>query len=59
MGVGLDEPFPDKPRGMWARTYGCLLDEILEAEIQANEAQANRIKQLLEQVEADVERGST
>ena len=55
MGVGLDEPFPDKPKGMWARTYSCLLDEILEAEIQANEAQANRIKRLLEQVEDDVE----
>jgi hypothetical protein len=40
---------------MWTRTYGRLLDEILQAEIQANEAQANRIKRLLEQVEDDVE----
>jgi hypothetical protein len=57
--VGVDEPFPDKPNGMWAHTYGCLLDEILQAEIQANEAQANRIKRVLEQVKDDVERGST
>ena len=55
IGVGLAELFPEKPKGMWTRTYGRLLDEILEAEIQANEAQANRIKRLLEQVEGDVE----
>ena len=53
--VGIAEPLPDKPKGMWARTYACLLDEILQAEIQANEAQANRIKRLLEQVEEDAE----
>jgi hypothetical protein len=53
--VGIAEPFPDKPKGMWVRTFGCLLDEILQAEILANEAQANRIKWLLEQVEDDLE----
>ena len=55
IGVGIAEPFPDKPKGMWARTYGCLLDQILQAEMLANEAQANRIKRLLEQVEDDLE----
>jgi hypothetical protein len=40
------EPFPDKPRGMWRRTYGCLLDDILQAEMLANEAQANMLKRL-------------
>ena len=55
MGVGLAEPLPEKPKGMWARTYGRLLDEILQAEMLANEAQANRIKRLLEQVEDDLE----
>ena len=53
--AGIAEPFPDKPRGMWARTYGLRLNEILEAEMLANEAQANRIKRLLEQVEDDLE----
>jgi hypothetical protein len=46
IGVGIPEPFPDKPKGMWARTYGCFLDEILEAEILAYEAQANMLKRL-------------
>ena len=55
--VGIAEPFPDKPKGMWARTYGCLLDEILEAEIRVSEAEANMIKRLLRQVADDLERG--
>ena len=44
--VGIAEPFPDKPKDMWTRTYGCLLDEVLEAEILAYEAQANMLKRL-------------
>src|SRR6516164_8566407 len=55
VGGGIAEPLPDKPKGMWTRTYGCLLDQILQAEMLANEAQANRIKRLLEQVEDDLE----
>jgi hypothetical protein len=51
--VGIDEPYPEKPRGMWARTYGRLLDELLQAEIVANEAQAKRFQQLLAQVDND------
>jgi len=53
--VGIAEPCPEKPKRMWVRTFGCLLDEILQAEIVANEAQANRMKRLLEQVEDDLE----
>ena len=53
--VGIAEPFPDKPKGMWARTYGCLLDEILQAEMLANEAQGNRFQRLLAQIEDDLE----
>ena len=53
--VGIAEPFPEKPKGMWVRTFGCLLDEILQAEILANEVQANRMKRLLKQVEDDLE----
>ena len=49
--VGIDEPFPDKPKGMWVRTYGYLLDEILRAEILTYEAQANMFNRLLAQVD--------
>jgi hypothetical protein len=55
IGVGIAEPFPDKPKGMWVRTYGCLLDEILQTEMLANEAQANRFQRLLAQVRNDLE----
>jgi hypothetical protein len=55
--VGIDELFPDKPKGMWVRTYGSLLDEILQAEILSNEAQANMIKRLLAQVDSDLRVG--
>jgi hypothetical protein len=53
--VEIGEPFPDKPRGMWVRTYACLLDEILQAEILANEAQTNRFKRLSAQLKNDLE----
>jgi hypothetical protein len=53
--VGIAEPFPDKPRGMWVRTYGYLLNEILQAEILANEAQANMFNRLLAQVDNDLQ----
>jgi hypothetical protein len=53
--VGIAEPFPEKPKGMWVRTFGCLLNEILQAEILANEVQANKMKRLLAQADKDVE----
>jgi hypothetical protein len=40
---------------MWTRTYGCLLDEILQAEMLASEAHANRFQRLLAQIEDDLE----
>jgi hypothetical protein len=46
--VGIGDPFPEKPKGMWTRTYSCLLDEILEVEILAYEAQANMLKRLVQ-----------
>ena len=55
VGGGIAEPLPDKPKGMWTRTYGCLLDEILQAEMLASEAQANRFQRLLAQIEDDLE----
>jgi aerobic-type carbon monoxide dehydrogenase small subunit (CoxS/CutS family) len=48
--VEIAEPFPEKPKGMWVRTYGCVLDEMLQAEILADEAQANRFQRLLAQL---------
>ena len=59
IGVGIAEPFPDKPKGMWVRTYDSLLDEILQAEIRVSEAEANMFKRLLAQVDNDLERGMT
>jgi hypothetical protein len=53
--VGIAEPLPEKPKGMWARTYGCLLDEILRAEIVANEAQANTFQRLVAQLDDGLE----
>jgi hypothetical protein len=46
---------PSPPKGMWTRTYGCLLDEILQAEMLADEAQANRFQRLFVQIEDDLE----
>ena len=40
---------------MWVRTYACLLDEILQAEILANEAQTNRFKRLSAQLKNDLD----
>jgi hypothetical protein len=42
--VGIGDPFPVKPKGMWKSTYGRLLDEILQAEMLVYEAQANMFK---------------
>ena len=53
--VGIAEPLPEKPKGMWVRTYACLLDEILQAEILANEAQASWFERLLAQLEGEFE----
>jgi hypothetical protein len=55
VGGGIAEPLPDKPKGMWTRTYGCLLDQILQAEMLANEVQASRFQRLLAQIEGDLE----
>jgi hypothetical protein len=51
---GIAEPLPEKPKGMWVRTYGCLLDEILQAEMLANEAQAHMFKRLLAEFQHDL-----
>jgi hypothetical protein len=55
IGIGIAESLPGKPKGMWVRTYACLLDEILQAEILANEARSNMFKRLVTQLEGDLE----
>jgi hypothetical protein len=44
-------PLPEKPKGMWARTYARLLEETLQAEILANEARTDRIQRFVAQIE--------
>jgi hypothetical protein len=46
--VEIGDPFPDKPKGMWTRTYSRFLEEILEADLLAYEAQANLFKRLVQ-----------
>jgi hypothetical protein len=53
MGVGLAEPLPEKPNGTWTRTYGRLLNEILQEEILASEAQVKRFQRLSAQFKDD------
>jgi hypothetical protein len=53
--AGIAELLPDKPKGMWARTYGGLLNKILQAEALAHEARADRFQRLLIQVENDLQ----
>jgi hypothetical protein len=47
IGVGIAEPFPDKPKGMWARTYGCLLNEILLLRLSAAACSARALASAL------------
>jgi hypothetical protein len=42
--IGIGDPFPDKPKGMWTRTYECLLTEMLQADLLAYEAETNMLK---------------
>ncbi len=49
--VGMAAPLPDKPRGMWLRSYERLLDQTLEAEMRFEEARTNKVRRLLAQLE--------
>jgi hypothetical protein len=53
--AGIAASVPDKPKGMWTRTYGCLLNKISQAEMLAYEARANRFQRLLAQVDNDLQ----
>jgi hypothetical protein len=43
---GMATPFPEKPKGMWRRTYERLCERAFEAETLADEAFAIRVQQL-------------
>jgi hypothetical protein len=44
----MEAPYPDRPRGMWRRTYERLLDGLTDAEEAANEFHAVRAERLLD-----------
>ena len=48
---GLAALCPPKPKGMWLRTYACLLDQLLAAELLADQAHARRLRRLLARID--------
>jgi hypothetical protein len=44
---GMAEPSPQKPKGMWQRTYERLCEQAFEAETLADQAFVSRIQRLL------------
>ena len=44
---GMASTFPDRPRGMWRRTYERLEESISAAEMQADDALAVRLERLM------------
>jgi hypothetical protein len=49
--TGICVPLPEKPKGMWVRTYARLLDKTLQAKILADEARTNQLQRLVAQIE--------
>ena len=47
---GMTVPFPERPKGMWQRTYDRLYADAFEAEMQADQAFAIRAERLLAQI---------
>jgi hypothetical protein len=49
---GMAAPFPQKPKGMWQRTYERLYEKAFEAETLADEAFSLRAQRLLARVDS-------
>jgi len=48
---GMDEPFPEKPKGMWRQTYERLCERAFQAEMLADEAFALKAARLLARID--------
>ena len=58
LGGGPAQPFPERPKGMWRRTYERLCDDAFEAEMFANDAFVSRAEQLFARLDRPKRKGT-